>query len=114
MSIMDSLDEKITRLSPEQRREVETFIDFLLQRGTGEGFSPGSGSLFRENSKDAPLHPIIMADEIRSTPPEPPRDPLPVLTEIRPKETRYDHEGGGVPQARGGRKDPGLLLDWID
>ncbi len=111
---MGSLDEKITRLSSEQRREVETFIDFLLQRGTGEGFSPGSSSFFRENAKDTPQHPIILADEIHSPLPEPPRDPLPVLSEIRPKEIRHDNEGGGIPQARPARKDPGLLLDWID
>lgn len=111
---MDSLDEKVTRLSPEQRREVENFIDFLLQRGAGGGFSTGGGSFFRENSKDAVPHPIIMADEIASSPPEPSRDPLPVLAEIRPNETRHDYEGSSAPQVRSVRKDPGLLLDWID
>ncbi len=111
---MGSLDEKITRLSPDQRREVETFIDFVLQRGTGEGFLLESSPLFRENQKTASQNSIILAEEVHSLPPEPPRDPLPVLSDIRPKESRHDYEGGGTPQGRSTRKDPGLLLDWID
>ncbi|NYT20260.1 MAG: hypothetical protein GKC07_00480 [Methanomicrobiales archaeon] len=109
---MGSLDDKITRLSADQRREVEHFIDFLLQRGTSEGFLPENSSLL-ETSGTAPRNPIIMADEVHSPPPEPPRDPLPVLSDIRPKDSRHDYEGGGTPQ-RTTRKDPGLLLDWID
>ncbi|NYT07404.1 MAG: DUF2281 domain-containing protein [Methanomicrobiales archaeon] len=73
---MGSLDDKITRLSADQRREVEHFIDFLLQRGTSEGFLPENSSLL-ETSGTAPRNPIIMADEVHSPPPEPPRDPLP-------------------------------------
>jgi hypothetical protein len=111
---MGSLDEKITRLSPDQRREVETFIDFVLQRGTGEGFLPESSPLFRENQKAASPNPIILAEEVPSRLPEPSRDPLPVLSDIRPKESRHDYEGSGTPQGHSTRKDPGLLLDWID
>ena len=113
MGIVGSLDEKITRLSPDQRREVETFIDFVLQRGTGEGFLPGSSPLFRENGNTTSQNPIILAEEVPSHSPEPLRDPLPVLSDNRPKESRHDSEGGGTQQ-RPGRKDPGLLLDWID
>ncbi|NYT16604.1 MAG: hypothetical protein GKC06_01160 [Methanomicrobiales archaeon] len=111
---MGSLDEKITRLSPDQRREVETYIDFVLQRGTGEGFLPENSPLFQENQKVASPNPIILAEEVHSQPHEPPRDPLPVLSDIRPKESRHDYEGTGTPQGRFARKDPGLLLDWID
>jgi len=111
---MASLDEKITRLSPDQRREVETFIDFLLQRGSGKGFLTENGTLFQESLKVAPQHPIIMAEELRPLTPEPPRDPLPVLPDISPKESRHEQKGGGVQQGRSARRDPGLLLDWID
>lgn len=32
---MDSLESKLGRLSPDQRREVEDFVDFLIQRAEG-------------------------------------------------------------------------------
>ncbi|MGB8892424.1 MAG: hypothetical protein WCC86_10205 [Methanoregula sp.] len=32
---MDPLENKLDRLSPEQRREVEDFVDFLIQRAEG-------------------------------------------------------------------------------
>jgi hypothetical protein len=32
---MESLENKLDRLSPEQRREVEDFVDFLIQRAEG-------------------------------------------------------------------------------
>ena len=32
---MESLESKLDRLSPEQRREVEDFVDFLIQRAEG-------------------------------------------------------------------------------
>jgi len=111
---MGSLDEKITRLSPDQRREVENFIDYILQRMPSKGSLPESSPLFPENLQADSQTPIILADEEHSRPPEPPRDPLPVLSDIRPKESRHDPEGSGTPQGRSTRKDPGLLLDWID
>jgi len=111
---MGSLDEKITRLSPDQQREVENFIDYILQRTTSKGSLPESSPLFPDNLQAGSQTPIILADEEHSRPPEPPRDPLPVLSDIRPKESRHDSEGSGIQQGRSTRKDPGLLLDWID
>lgn len=111
---MSLLDEKIARLSADQRREVETFVDFLLQRESGNGFLTENGILFCENPKAAPPHPIIMADEIRPLASEPPGDPLPVLSDIRPKESRHEYGGGSVQKGHSSKKDPGLLLDWID
>ena len=32
---MESLESKLDRLSPDQRREVEDFVDFLIQRAEG-------------------------------------------------------------------------------
>jgi len=111
---MSSLDEKITRLSPDQRLQVENFIDFILQRNTSKGSLPESSPLFPTNLPEDSQTPIILAEEEHSRPSEPPRDPLPVLSDIRPKESRHDSEGSGTQQGRSTRKDPGLLLDWID
>ncbi len=57
---MESLESKLDRLSPEQRREVEDFVDFLIRRsGT---FAPSS-----------PMPPAAPAPLITITPP-----PIPV------------------------------------
>ncbi|MFA5331029.1 MAG: hypothetical protein WC342_01500 [Methanoregula sp.] len=37
---MDSLENKLDRLSPQDRREVEDFVDFLLQRSGGAATLP--------------------------------------------------------------------------
>lgn len=39
---MESLESKLCRLSPEQQREVEDFVDFLLHRNIDKPLSPGS------------------------------------------------------------------------
>jgi len=59
---MESLENKLDRLSPEQRKEVEEFVDFLLFR---------SGSS-RESSDGAPLPP-----EVRKAAP-------PLLSQVEP------------------------------
>ena len=38
---MESLESKLDRLSPEQRKEIEDFVDFLLSR-SGTGVVPPS------------------------------------------------------------------------
>jgi hypothetical protein len=111
---MGSLDEKIARLSADQRREVETFVDFVLQRGSGDGFVPEISPLFGETLKPAAPNPIILAEEVRPLSPGPLRDPLPVLSDTRQKESRHEFEGGNASQGRSTKKDPGLLLDWIE
>jgi hypothetical protein len=52
-SVMGYLDEKISRLTPTQQKEVEDYIDFLLERG-----QQGSGMAGRPPSPD-----IIIARE---------------------------------------------------
>jgi hypothetical protein len=37
---MESLESKLDRLSPEQRREIEDFVDFLLQRAVTSAPAP--------------------------------------------------------------------------
>ena len=39
---MESLESKLDRLSPEQRKEVEDFMDFLMYRSGNSHESPGT------------------------------------------------------------------------
>jgi len=51
---MESLESKLERLSPEQRKEVEEFADFLLYRSANSHESPETAPVPREFRKIAP------------------------------------------------------------
>ncbi|MDO9325774.1 MAG: hypothetical protein Q7T80_12565 [Methanoregula sp.] len=81
---MESLESKLDRLSPDQRREVEAFVDFLLYRsGSPQGaFSPAS---VNQPVKPAPpVIPVMAPMMMQETPPV-------VVQEqnIRPVDTAY-------------------------
>lgn len=111
---MGSLEEKITRLSPEQRHEAEHFIDFILQKGTASAPEMSQEQFLVPDGATSPKNRIILADEVPVGPAEPPRDPLPVLSDLTMKGPRGEHREQSTAQGRGQKKDPGLLLDWID
>jgi len=73
---MESLESKLDRLSPDQRREVEDFVDFLIQRAEGirvtVQVAPASRDAAPSIKSIAP--PLIMADPVV---PEEPPVPLP-------------------------------------
>lgn len=73
---MESLESKLDRLSPDQRREVEDFVDFLIQRAEGirvtVQVTPASRDAAPSIKSIAP--PLIMADPAV---PEEPQVPLP-------------------------------------
>ena len=84
---MGSLEDKIARLSPEQRNEAETFIDFLLQKGGAE--KPGltrDPFLMSESASPAPP-PIIMAEENPHQVVTRSNDHLPALGDLQIRET---------------------------
>jgi hypothetical protein len=112
---MGSLEDKVSRLSPEQRCEAETFIDFLLQKGgsaqPGLTRDPFMGS--EPSSPAAP--PIILADELHSRPVvSRSNDHLPSLGDLQARDPPHTNDERSYPGSRSKRKDPGLLLDWID
>ncbi len=95
---MDSLENKLDRLTPGQRREVDDFVDFLLQQSSGtppvkmpvppvsppSGIAPPPFTVQEpEVSRDSPAprqNDLIMAEE---TPPGvSPEDDAPVVQEI--------------------------------
>jgi hypothetical protein len=67
---MESLESKLDRLSPDQRREVEDFVDFLLYRsGSPQGvFSPTAVNPPAIKSAP-PVIPVMAPMIIQETPP---------------------------------------------
>lgn len=112
---MGSLEDKVARLSPEQRSEAETFIDFLFQRGGSA--QPGlTRDPFLASEPASPAAPpIITAGEIH---PQPvvsrSNDHLPTLGDLQIRDTSHSSDERLSQGPRSKRKDPGLLLDWID
>ncbi len=115
---MGSLEDKIIRLSPEERRQVEDFIDFLFHKASNALQQPPSGAFLQQNPpssqtpQNVPQAPVILAEERSVLTPRTP-DPLPVLEDLRLKELSGTKKESPL-KTRPNKKDPGLLLDWID
>ncbi len=112
---MGSLEDKLARLSPEQRSEAESFIDFLLQKGGSSqpGLTRDPFLASEPVSSHAP--PIIMADEVHSPPVVThSNDHLPPLGDLQARDMSHPSDERVSQGTRTKRKDPGLLLDWID
>ena len=91
---MESLESRLDRLSPEQRREVEDFVDFLIQRsGT---FAPAS------SVPPAAPPPLITI----AAPPIPLQEPSPAPEPAKTRtRTRVSESADPAPQ-----EDPTTLL----
>lgn len=111
---MGSLEEKITLLSPEQRHEIEHYIDFILQKGSNSSPEVSQDQFLVPKEAVSQKNQIILADEVPAKSVEPPRDPLPVLSDLTMKGPRAENRAQSPAQGRVQKKDPGLLLDWID
>jgi len=111
---MGSLEDKIARLSPDLRNEAETFIDFLLQKGGAEKPGPTRDPfLVSEPASPAPP-PIIMAEENPHQGVTLSNDHLPALGDLQMRDSSHTRDDRFSQSNRTKRKDPGLLLDWID
>jgi len=60
---MESLESKLDRLSPEQRKEAEEFVDFLLYRSGNVHESPGTAPVPLEFKKVAPP-PLTLSEPV--------------------------------------------------
>ncbi len=88
---MESLDSKLCRLSPEQQREVEDFVDFLLQR---PGTKPAE-----------PARPAAVTFPLAAAPP-----PLTVQEPAGELKVRIDNViPGQTPQEHLREQDPATL-----
>jgi hypothetical protein len=112
---MGSLEEKIARLSPEQRREVENFVDFVARKNNSGGTPTPEGTFFQETPAEVHANPIILAEEVHVRKSTEITEPLPVLEEQRAKDIPPEpRRESPQREDRFKKKDPGLLLDWID
>jgi hypothetical protein len=104
---MESLESKLDRLSPEQRKEVEDFVEFLLSR-SGLVFPSMNTAVNNPPVLNVTLPPFSLPEPVH-TEPGPVRLPDPARTE--PRATSADesasapfHEiDGGFPE--GGSRD---------
>jgi hypothetical protein len=69
---MESLESKLDRLSPEQRKEVEEFVDFLLYRSGNVHESPGTAPVPLEFKKVAPP-PLTLPEPVHIIENSPPK-----------------------------------------
>ncbi|MFA6332626.1 MAG: hypothetical protein WCX22_06735 [Methanoregula sp.] len=106
--MMDLLPNKLDRLTPEQRREVEDFVDFLIFRSDKQ---PAPARPV------APVPPVLMATpsppELASSAPVPPAQPAlsypfhdETVTSPAPQDPEPMHEIGGA--------DDWLTHDYVD
>jgi len=112
---MGSLEEKMARLSPEQRREVENFIDFIARKNNSSITANSEGTFLQETRAEAPANPIILAEEVQVRKSGDIPAPLPVMEEQSVKDLPPEpRRESPQREDRFKKKDPGLLLDWID
>ena len=69
---MESLESKLDRMSPEQRKEVEEFVDFLLYRSGSVHESPGTAPVTPEFKQVAPP-PLTLSEPGHVTENSPPK-----------------------------------------
>ncbi|WP_292425072.1 hypothetical protein [Methanoregula sp.] len=82
---MESLESKLDRLSPDQRREVEDFVDFLIQRAEGIRVTVQVASHDVPSLAKSVAPPLI-------TP-----DPVPVEEPAMPRPREYAPQAAVVP-----------------
>lgn len=107
--------DKLSRLTPEQQREVEDFLDFLINRDSNSPVdSSGNFSPARGDDMAQPA-PMIFADE-RPVAYHTDQDILPDYPEYGGSgatgKTREPERRIVIP--RRVEKEPGKLVDWID
>jgi hypothetical protein len=118
---MAGLDEKISRLSPEQLRELEDYVDFLIGRCPDRAPAADAGFFAAppapsQTAPAEPQKPVILAEETR-VPHRPEPDILPGykdLGDLSPEAASPEHRDKPVARTRKQEKDASRLLDWID
>ncbi|MDP3562965.1 MAG: hypothetical protein Q8R70_00595 [Methanoregula sp.] len=89
---MESLESKLDRLLPDQRREVEDFVDFLLYRSGSTQGIPGPTTAIQPVAKPAPpVIPVMVPMIMQET--------LPVV--VHEQNTRHEKSiPTGIPEER--------------
>jgi hypothetical protein len=113
------IEDKLSRLTPDQQREVEDFIDFLITRDANTARSTNiheNYNNFNEIREEVPSPaPMIFANE-RPVTGHLDQDILPDYPEYGGSETtgKTRELERRIIIPRRVEKEPGKLLDWID
>lgn len=100
---MESLESRLDRLSPEQRKEVEDFVEFLLSR-SGRVFPSLNTAVNNSPALNVTPPPLSMIDSVHAGETGPVRLPDPARTETRATSadesasTPFHEINGGFPQ----------------
>jgi len=105
---MGMLEEKINRLPPHLQREVEDFIDFLLQRTENTPSTLAGGSILAPVPEPV-SKPIIMADDLTSS-----RRQDVISDSPEPGDFIRPQEPDDTYERKTGRPAPNKILDWIN
>ncbi|HUW86461.1 MAG TPA: hypothetical protein VMV55_06245 [Methanoregula sp.] len=108
---MESLESKVDRLTPEQRKEVEDFVDFLIFRSGKTPESPPAATVPSQILKVAP--PLFIVQEPVHTPENPP--PMEYDTILTENSSGPVHEEQVTPfQEISGAGEDQLTRDYMD
>lgn len=110
---MESLESKLDRLTTDQRKEVEDFVDFLMCRSGNSHESPGTATVLPSPQYGTPpplptIEPVYVANTPSLRPPDHTRD-----GDFVPSED-VDHAGLPVIREIGGGPDDPVSRDYID
>lgn len=101
---MESLESKLDRLSPEQRKEVEDYVDFLLSR-SGPVFAPLNTPVNNPPVLNVTPPPLSLPEPVPAGEPDPVRLPDLARTGIRAisadesASASFHEINGGFPEA---------------
>jgi hypothetical protein len=105
---MGILEEKVNRLPLHLQREVEDFVDFLLQRTETTHSIPNGGSILAPGPEPV-SKPIIMAEDLTAS-----RRQEGIPDSPEPGDLIRLPEHDDTYERKTGRPAPNKLLDWID
>jgi hypothetical protein len=108
---MESLESKVDRLTPEERKEVEDFVDFLIFRSGKTPESPPAAPVPSQIPKSAPP-PLIVQEPVHTPENPPPKeyDTIPAENSSGPVQA----EQTTIIQEIETGSDDGITRDYMD
>jgi len=110
---MESLESKLDRLSPEQRKEVEDFVDFLLSR-SGPVFAPLNTPVNNPPVLNVTPPPLSLLEPGHAGEPDPVRLPGPAPTDTGAAPAVADESAPASFHEIGGSMPGPVSHDYMD
>ena len=108
---MESLESKLDRLKPEQRKEVEDFVDFLILRSGKTPESPATAPVPSQIPKVAPP-PLIVPEPVH-TPENPPPKEYDTISAENSSGPVLAEQATSIQEIETG-SDDGITRDYMD